>query len=353
MMPSFTYGGFVALQVGGMALFVSLAVTGFIRLGGLGDIPVSRSSHSRPTPTAGGIGIVAGVGAALLIAALFHGDYLFAAQGSSARLASVLSLAFAVSVLGFIDDVVIIPTRRKFLVLLLICAFMAMIIGPINKLPFGGDHIYLLWGSALGGTILWLFVVTNAVNFIDGVNGMMGMSLGVASAALCAVSVKVGAPSTAVLSGALCASLIGFLVYNLSPWARIFAGDCGSLFAGLLYASAVLLLVREQPHMRLLYVGPLLILPTLIDVLMTLIRKPMLGLSIFAAHRSHLYQRLAQLMGRHWPVTLIYGGLSVGLAGLVMFALRQGTLGSMSGLGLMIGLMSSLYLAVSVLIPKQ
>lgn len=351
-MPALPLGWFVALQLGGLALFVSLAVTGFSMFGGLGDVPDDRSNHARTTPTAGGLGIVAGVGAAVLVAAS-HRSLIFLQPGSAAKLATLLSLAFALSMLGLIDDRRVVPTKLKLALILAACVAGALAVGTVDKLPFQEDHIYLLWWSALGGTVLWLFVTTNAVNFIDGINGIMGGSLALASGVLCWLASQVGAPVAALMAGTLGAALLGFLPYNFRPKAGVFCGDCGSLPTGFLYAAAVLMLVSEQPELRLLYAGPLLILPILADVLLTLIRKPLANIPLTAPHSTHAYQRWARASGSHMLVSGSYVALGVAFATLVVFAFDRGTLGSMSGLALLSGLCIALYLfRISTLPPS-
>lgn len=341
----------IALQLAAIAFSVSLAVTGFSRLGGLGDIPDHRSSHAYITPTAGGIGIMAGIGAALLTAALFYSDIFFARPGSVEKLASCLSLTFAMSFLGLVDDRFDLRPSIKFPIILLICVFACVLIGSVSMLPYRGDHIYLLWWSALAGSVLWVFTVTNAVNFSDGINGMFATTLGIASAGLCALALRVGAPVTALISGVLTAALMGFLPYNFRKRAAIFSGDCGSLGAAFLYASAVLYLIYEQPEMRLLYAGPLLILPILTDILLTLLRKPFMGIALSAPHNFHIFQRWARKRGGHRMISLYYGLATVFMVFVVHEAYGRGTIGSMSGLALMVGLFVCLYAALSSWLP--
>lgn len=342
----------MALQIGGMAFFVSLGVTGFARLGGLGDVPDHRSSHARLTPTAGGLGLVAGIGAAILTAGLFYADSLLAQPGSTEKLATLMSLAFGVSFLGLLDDRYVLPSKLKFGLLLIFCALAADALGSVTMLPFRGDHIYLLWWSGLAGTILWLFTVTNGVNFMDGINGLFGLSMAIASGALCLLAIKVSAPVTALLTGTLCAALLGFLPYNLRPKAAVFSGDCGSLSVAFLYAGSVLFLVHEQPELRLLYAGPLLILPLLTDVLITLLRKPLKGIGLLEPHNTHIYQRWSRHRGGHVSVTLIYGAMMLIMAGLVHFSFGNDTLGSLSGLALLSGLFACLYIMRSATLPR-
>lgn len=350
-MPMMSLDGLMAIQIMGLAFCVSLAVTGFARLGGLGDVPDHRSSHARVTPTAGGLGIIAGLGAGLLVAGLFHQERLFAQPGSAEKLASLLSLTFGIGILGLLDDRYVLSSRLKFGLILLVSLLAVNALGSVTMLPFRNDHIYLLWWSGLGGTVLWLFTVTNGVNFMDGINGLFGSSMAIASAGLCALAVKAGAPVTALVSGTLAASLLGFLPYNLRSRASAFSGDCGSLPTAFLYAGLVLFLVHEQPELRLLYAGPLLIMPLLADVLITLVRKPLKGIPLTASHNTHLYQRWARKYGGHVLVSLLYALLSVMMVVLVHNAFDRGTLGSLTGFALVSGLFVCLYLVRSAFLP--
>lgn len=342
---------FMVVQIVGLGFFVSLAVTGFARLGGLGDIPEARSNHVRTTPTSGGLGIIAGVGAAILVAAIFHQDRIFAQPGSAQKLASLLSLTFAISFLGLVDDRYVMRPRLKFIIMIALAFLATNALGSVTMLPFGSDHIYLLWWSGLVGTALWMFVVPNAVNFMDGINGIFGLSIGIASLALCGVALWVGAPVTVLITGSLAASLFGFLPYNLRNKAQVFAGDCGSLGAGFLYAGAVLFLLYEQPEMKLLYAGPILILPLLTDVFLTLIRKPVVGIGLMEPHNTHIYQRWARKLGTPMPATLAYGVAAVLMAVFVFNALNREALGSMTGFGLIVGVFVCLYIARSATLP--
>lgn len=341
----------IAIQIAGIAFFVSLAVTGFARLGGLGDIPDHRSSHARVTPTGGGLGIIAGIGAAIMLAGVFYQDHLLSQPGSAPKLATLLSLTFATAFLGLLDDRYVLSAKLKFGLIFLLSISGALAFGPITKLPYAGGYLYLLWGVGLTGTVLWLFTVTNAVNFIDGINGLFGLSIAIASAALCALALKAGAPVTALISMSLTASLLGFLPYNLRSNAAVFSGDCGALGAAFLYAGAVLFLVYEQPDLRLLYAGPLLILPLLTDVLLTLVRKPLKGIALLAPHNTHIYQRWARRRGSHVTITLIYGIMASFMAILVHEVFAFGTLGSLAGFGLMVGIFVCLYLVRSASLP--
>lgn len=345
--------GLAAVQIGAVALLAALSVTGFLRLAGLEDRPNHRSSHTEITPTAGGVGVIAGVGAALAYAGIFYGDSLLGAPGAGPRFATLTAILFAIGMLGLLDDRFVLSERLKLVVMILISVVTALVAGVVTELPINGGRLILPWGLGLLGTAVWLFVTINTVNFMDGIDGMMGLSMAVASGALCALALRAGAPQTALISGSLCAALLGFMVYNAPPKARIFAGDSGALFVGLAYGASVLLLVRERPDLPLLYAGPLLILPLLTDVLLTLLSKPFRNIPMLAAHRAHLFQRLSRFLGSHGLTTLLYATLCALMAQWVTFAFLNDALGSPFLLMLMVGVFTALYIIATVLLPDD
>jgi UDP-GlcNAc:undecaprenyl-phosphate GlcNAc-1-phosphate transferase len=163
-------------------------------------------------------------------------------------------------------------------------------------------------GAAL--TLGWLLFVTNAVNFIDGLNGLAaGCTLVACGLAVAASPHGLGYPA-----GALAAGVAGFLPFNY-PRARIFMGDVGSQVCGFLLADFS---VQAAGDARASLVVPLALLPILVDVAFTLVRRGLAGARLTQAHRGHLYQ-VAQRGGMPaWLVSALYWGFSAwgGLCGL-------------------------------------
>ncbi|HHI88319.1 MAG TPA: hypothetical protein ENK01_00065, partial [Hellea balneolensis] len=277
----------IVLHLGGFALFLSLAVSGFMIEVGILDKPGPRSSHVRPTPTAGGLGIVAGLAAALFGLAVFYPNF-----ADQRLLGGVAALVLAIGVLGLVDDVWTLKTRTKFLLVIVLALLLVTLTGPPQAFPVmrGGLAIPALVGYF--GAVLWLFVMSNGVNFMDGTNGLMGLCMMIAAATLSLIALLVHAQTAAILSGALAAALVGFLPYNLRNRALIFSGDVGALTVGFVYGAATLILVREASQAGLLYLGPLLVLPFLTDIFLTLLRRALRGDNLLKPHRTHLYQRL-------------------------------------------------------------
>ena len=290
----------------------AVAVTGFAILGGLGDVPGARSSHGRTTPTAGGLGILAGLAATLLAASGF--------LGRAPDLAAVVALGLGAGCLGLTDDLLGMRARTKLAALAVLAVGAVWALGPVTRLPT------LLWGTvelpvwlAWAGTLLWFGVVVNTVNFMDGINGLLAATMNAAVVAFAAVAVSSGSADSFWLAAGLSAGLVGFLPYNFRARARVFAGDTGALTVGFLFACLPLLSVPREP---LALVPVLLILPLLADVIVTVVVRARRGERLGHAHRSHLYQALADRVGHPRASSVFTAGVFA-CVGLALVLLRQ------------------------------
>lgn len=251
---------------------------------GVGDIPNQRSNHRAVTPTSGGLGLVV----ALTIGWLYaHGRFVLEPEHLQ-----VLVPLWAMALLGLMDDVLHVPTKFKMALMFLYAAAAVYVLGPVEALPFSGMSIELPFWLAVAGTVLWLFVVTNCVNFMDGSNGMIVLSMTVALTGLSAVSLVMSAVGPFVLGLILLSGLLGLWPFNVRAKARIFAGDVGALTIGFGYAITVIWLCVERPVIQPVLIGPVLILPFLVDSCLTIIRRTMKGENPLQPHKTHIYQRL-------------------------------------------------------------
>jgi len=341
----------VFLQLAGLAFFTTLSVTGFMVSAGLGDVADHRSAHKETTPTGGGLGFVAGLGAAIISL-----SFMGLPDTLHHSFASVFSLIFAVSMLGIIDDIFAIRAWVKFGLLLFICGLGVYLIGPVTRLPFGETTYELPLLLGFLGSLLWVFVVVNAVNFMDGANGFMGTVMAIASLGLFGVSLISGAPGAAILALLNFAILLGFLPYNQRRKALIFSGDIGALCVGFIFAISMLMIVTETQSSTMLYAGPILILPFLTDVLLTLIRRLRRKQNLFSAHNMHLYQRLIRSGANgtgwsHLKVTWLYGFIGLILANIALVCTHMRLLGSTPILPFLTGMLVAGYYMVSRHLP--
>ena len=334
------------LQVGLICGFASLAFTGFMARAGLGDAPDSRSAHTGVVPTGGGIGIIAGLGLGLCAVSL-----IFPNLAVQPTLTPVLSLIFAVAALGLCDDALTLGPGVKFSILIGLSALAGWVIGPPLNLPGFDRPIALPLWAGLAGAALWVFVVTNIVNFMDGANGMIGLSALVANIALFGLALGTGSAPTLLLSGLMVAALLGFLPYNFRRKARVFSGDVGSLTVGFTFAVAVLFLLRESETTAVAYAAPVLILPFLTDTLLTLLRRLKRRENVLRAHNLHLYQRLIRAGWSHLSVSWLYGIAALICANGALVGAQLGWFDTPVVLLLSVVVFGGLYLAASLNLP--
>lgn len=257
------------------------------------DNPNQRSSHSVPTPRGGGWVIVV----LTLITVL---AFAIAAQKWNQSLAYV-GVGCFVAWMGWRDDVSSLSPGFRFLMQGLAAALVILSIGYFHAvaIPLVGELQFGLLGIPI--TLLWIMGLTNAYNFMDGIDGISG---GVALAAglgwMVISSISGAFQNSAAFWAALAiaASSLGFLGHNWPP-AKIFMGDVSSTFLG--FSFAVLPLMSSAGGDALL-LGTTIMWAFIMDAGITFLVRLFKREKVFSAHRSHLYQRLA--INGHRPATV-------------------------------------------------
>jgi Fuc2NAc and GlcNAc transferase len=280
---------------------------------GLVDVPNARSSHLHPRPRGGGLGVLAGVVAGLLCSLPW--------SPTSAAL-TLLAAALALAAVGLADDRAPLPVWPRLLAQVAAALVLVAVTGGLPALPLPPPADLPL-PAALGGAlaVLWLVGVTNFFNFMDGIDGLAG---GQAVLVLLAVAALGWSGDGALLALVAAAATLGFLVLNWPP-ASLFLGDGGSGFLGFLLAGLPLLAPPEQRTPALLVVGVGMAL-FLLDPAWTLLVRLRRGERLGAAHREHLYQRLAAPAVSHARVTVPLLAAGAGLTLLAALA-YEGVLG--------------------------
>ena len=275
------------------------------------DHPNERSSHSMPTPRGGGLAIV--------LIVMGAGGWSASEAGLDRSLVYLISGA-VIAWLGWRDDVHSLSPRVRFTVQGLVAAVSIYGLGYFKfvTIPLFGE-LYLGWVGILI-TFLWIVGLTNAYNFMDGIDGIAG---GVALAAalgwmMLAFNMQNG--FVFWVSLAVAAGSLGFLFHNWSP-AKIFMGDVASTFLG--YTFAVLPLLSADQGGDALMLGTLLMWTFIMDAGVTFIRRALKREQLFSAHRTHLYQRLVIGGYKHATISVLYILLTL-LAGILSFAWSTG-----------------------------
>src|SRR5262249_55429853 len=256
------------------------------------DRPDERKVHATDVSRLGGIAVWGAVAWTVLLAAKF--GVLDGEAFGNARVAWPL-LAIGgglLALVGVVDDVRGLHARTK-LCAQCVAAMLVVAGGCVIRVatnPITGAS-FPLGVLAVPVTVLWVIGVTNALNLIDGLDGLAaGVGL-IVSTTLCVISLTVGRTDVAMLAGILAGALTGFLYFNFNP-ATIFLGDSGSLFLG--YALAVLSL--ESAHKgatAVLVLAPILALGVpLMDTTLTVLRRLVVSASLMEADRDHIHHRL-------------------------------------------------------------
>ena len=302
-------------------VFVAAAITGLVvsaaivwlvaRYGahvGLLDVPNERSHHTASTPRGGGVGILAGVAAGILVFSVFG-------MPPTRPLGWLLTGAATMAALGAMDDIRSIRARIRLMVQLAVAIVVVGALGPVPRLPLPAPLDLPLYWLAWPLTILWLMGVTNFYNFMDGIDGLAG-----GQAIVSCIGVVIAGWSAQALQFAvmLAASTAGFLVFNRPP-ARVFLGDVGSTSLGFGIAAMPLLAPASDRPMAVLAVAIGLSL-FLLDPLETLLRLVRAGHKLGVAHRMHSYQRLASANGPGLvAAAVVVCGLALSIGGAIAY----------------------------------
>lgn len=297
-----------------LAMVISFFLTRFLINAHLGDAPDDdRKIHKTMTATAGGIAIIGGFSGAL---ALLLNQTTFL---NYQLIFEFTALALLVGGLGLIDDIFVIGAKRRLFALALLCIFAAFGGLRVNVIDFGfGAKIPLHPILGIGGGFIWLLLIVNLSNFMDGANGLSLGSTSLSFIFLGALCYLHNDLNGAVLGLCLTASGFGFLAYNVTK-GNIFAGDVGSYFYGISYGLLGLWAVKigVSPF----FVG-LCALPLLGDGVLTIMHRIRIGENILQPHRIHIYQLLIAAKNSHAKVASFYW-LATILCGIIAIAIDR------------------------------
>lgn len=272
------------------------------------DQPNQRKVHKTVMPRLGGLAIF--VGFALV--------YFFFMPISKLSLALFLGGAMIV-ILGVLDDRFELSPKMKLFGQLL-AAFTVVLLGlrvEFFHLPFD-EAIWSLGWLAIPITIFWIVGVTNAVNLIDGLDGLAAGVSGIATGVMLVMALITGNAFVALYCAILLGAIIAFLFFNFYP-AKIFMGDTGALFLGFNLATLSILGFKQVTFAS--FVIPLLILGVpLSDTFFAIIRRIVNRKPISQADKNHLHHCLQALGFSHRTTVLIIYGISAlfGLAAILL-----------------------------------
>jgi UDP-GlcNAc:undecaprenyl-phosphate GlcNAc-1-phosphate transferase len=269
-------------------------VSGLARLFHVVDIPNERKVNRREDiPLLGGIAVALGVVVGLAVAVSLMGEKLVEPE----RLEGYLIGGTLLLVVGAWDDRWGLRATPKLLVEIAAAA-IAISYGfeiPHITEPFSRTTFVLPEVASWIATVAWIVAVTNAMNLIDGLDGLSAGLGAIIAATLVLICWEAGQMAGVIFGAVLVGSLLGFLPYNFPP-ARIFIGDTGALFLG--YSLSLLALQAYRQTALLTFVVPLLALAVpLLDTGLSIVRRLRAHKPIFHADKLHMHHRLLESSG--------------------------------------------------------
>ncbi len=252
---------------------------------GFVDIPKDeRRMHNKPIPTIGGVAIFA----AFLLVVLVMCDL-------SREILGMLAGSLIMVLMGIIDDKFDLNAKLKFIIQIIAAAIpvsQGCVIHYISN-PFGflGSAYIDLSVLAIPITIIWIVTLTNAVNFIDGLDGLSVGICSISALTMGIIALIMGQSTEALILGALLGACLGFLPYNINP-AKIFMGDTGATFLGFMLGCLSVSGLFKL-YAVISFAVPLLVLGVpLFDICFAFIRRLWNHVSPMHADRSHIHHRL-------------------------------------------------------------
>ena len=297
-----------------LSYFFTPPVKNFAHKVGAIDVPKdARRMHKKPIPRLGGLAIYGG----------FLCSILIFGQLDETMLCVLLGAAIIVA-LGIFDDVLALGAKLKFVVQIVAAAIPVCIgdlqiglftnLNPLSDTPF--VHLGIL---AVPATIIWIVGITNAVNLIDGLDGLAVGVSSIAAITMLAVALLTGNMPIAITMAALAGACIGFMPYNLNP-AKIFMGDTGSTFLGYMLAT-VSIMGLFKFYAVISFAVPFLILGLpIFDTANAIIRRVAAGRSPMSPDRGHVHHKLSDMgFNQKQAVAILYAiSATLGLTAVVL-----------------------------------
>jgi len=293
-----------------LAAIVTLIITPTIRnlsiRYGAIDVPDERKVHKLPVPSSGGVAIFF----AFLFAVLFF-------NRPSPEILGFLIGATILTCFGLLDDMFDLPPMTKFfgqVLATLVVIYSGVRVEFISDILQNHGQTVSLEFLSLPFTFFWIIGITNAINFIDGIDGLAAGVSGIAAWTLGVVALMTGRYDAGVLAFTLGAAAFAFLPYNFSKTKKIFMGDSGSNFLGFsLAVVSILGMVKIAAAFTMLLPIVILAVP-IFDTLFAIIRRLIAGKSPFEPDSSHLHHRIAKLGFSHRQTAVIIYLISLILA---------------------------------------
>ena len=276
----------------GIAIIISFLATPLVKalaykVGAI-DVPKDgRRMHKTPIPRLGGLAIFL----AFLLSTLLFAEI-------DRRMKGILMGAVIIVILGVLDDIMTLRALPKFFIQILaasIAVYHGCVIQFVSNFNLFSDTLYINLGwLSVPVTIIWIVAITNAVNFIDGLDGLAVGVSAISAGSLLVIALMVAEGNIAIVIAALLGACIGFIPYNFNP-AKIFMGDTGSTFLGYILATLSIQGLFKM-YAIISFAVPFLILGVpIFDICCAFLRRIAKGQNPMIADRGHVHHRLIDM----------------------------------------------------------
>lgn len=263
---------------------------------GIVDCPSlsDHKTHSKPVPYLGGVAFHLAFSAALLDV-VWRNDAILWQADWAYKLLALYVAGGAMLAVGLVDDIRVLRPRHKLLLEILVIAGLVAAGFRIERVtnPLTGGAIELGWIGMVVAAV-WMVALVNAVNLIDGLDGLAAGVSAAAAAALTVIALNPWHGFAALVGVVLLGSTLGFLPYNLPP-ARIYMGDAGALYLGLMLSAASIASTSKSATLLAMVLPMVVLLVPILDTGLAVIRRSRRGKDIFRGDREHLHHRLLNL----------------------------------------------------------
>jgi len=309
------------------------------RLGML-DMPGGRRRHPRPIPRPGGLAIAVAFGTAIfvfwLIDRLAGHPFLIPEEVRSSRFTLTAIAALLGMAIGLVDDFLELRARWQFLGQVVVAAVIVLAgihIDFVND-PLSDRLIELSFPAAVAFTMLWIVGMNNALNFIDGLDGLAAGVAAIAALTLGGLALlpQVSEPFVTWMGFTLAGAVAGFLLFNFHP-ARLFLGTTGVVFLGTMLA-VLSIFGTAKVAAALLVLGV-----PIIDTFYVLVRRILSGQPPFAPDRGHFHHRLLDVGLTHQQAVLLIYAMTALLGTLAFMTSGRGQIAGFIGLAVLLGIL--------------
>jgi UDP-GlcNAc:undecaprenyl-phosphate GlcNAc-1-phosphate transferase len=310
----------------GTAALVTPRVREFAQRVGVLAHPGERHMHATPTPRIGGLAVYFGFAFALFATVGFalKATKFYHEAGDIHDLLGMLFGGTLIMLVGIWDDIMEMAPKRKFIAQIVV-AGISMIYGfviPGFEVPFTHQYVNVPLALGIPLTLLWYVGMMNAINFLDGLDGLLTGVTAISGVFLFTIALLHGHTVAALVLCALVGGAVGFLPYNFNP-AKIFLGDTGSLFIGYVFATVSIIITAKVAVTVSLLVPLVALALPIVDTAAAIVRRTRAGKRITDADRGHFHHVLVLRFGLNvrqavlliYAVCLVLGILALALSG--------------------------------------